>query len=409
MTLLSETSAAVKWLSNRFEADERVIAISLIDEMLLVSRDDFAEGLNKQLKEVVGQGVNSKRTLALFAETSIKKAFGRTPAFFKGSRSGRATGTGRAPITVDPRDQEVGSEGVVSNIITDYCRRHPSTCLSHPGPTKMRKDKVRDIVIVTDFIGSGKRVKDMLESFRYVASMRSWRSYRLVRFIIVAYSGTTKGIAAVRSHKLKPEVRIVMGCPTIDNTFAAAQKIEIEKLCNTYPKGHKEPLGYKGGGALIVFAHSCPNNAPPILHSRKSKWVPLFSGRSSFDSSEAFIHDDKLDTLEQRPYRLQDIRKARVLLNCIKDKGWVSVMLILAAVKSGRHSAEQISSQIHVEIIDVEEIILLAIKVRWLSNNVRLTELGKQELVRLRKRRKRTPILASKNSEFYYPTQLRAS
>ena len=236
MTLLSESPKARSWL-DRFDAGERQTATYLIDEILLVSGDDFSSALNSQLDTVLESAQGS---VALFAERPVKSVFGRIPSFFPGSRSGRAVGPGVAPIIVDPRKQEVGSEGIIGQLVTDYCRRNPDHCLTHPGPSKMRTEKVRKIVIVTDFIGSGDRVTKMLESFRYVATLRSWRSYKLIDFMVIAYSGLATGINNVRSHRLKPEVRVVMGCPTIPDAFLGSELREIEQLCRTHPKKHPE-------------------------------------------------------------------------------------------------------------------------------------------------------------------------
>ena len=62
----------------------------------------------------------------------------------------------------------------------------------------MRTKHVGRIVVVTDFVGSGKRVREMLEAFRAVATLRSWRSYGLIEFHVVAYSGTEVGLQLVR-------------------------------------------------------------------------------------------------------------------------------------------------------------------------------------------------------------------
>ena len=208
MTFLSETPIGLAWIK-RFPGNDRETAAALIDEVLLVSRDDLANGLRELLDKLTRQSALAKQKIALYAERPIKKVFGTVPAFFPNSRHGRATGTGVPPVVADRRDQEVGSEGVIAQFITDHCRRNPATAINHPGPTKMRSDKVRKIVILTDFIGSGDRIIRMLESFRYVATLRSWHSYGLIRFVIIAYSGTSEGMARIRLHKWRPDVRIV--------------------------------------------------------------------------------------------------------------------------------------------------------------------------------------------------------
>lgn len=404
MTLLSSTPQGKKWL-NRFDPDDRKTATALIDEILLVSRDDFSSGITHQLDSIVA---SADGPLALFAERPIKKVFGRIPAFFPKSRHGRAEGPGVAPIQVDPRNQEVGSEGILSQLITEYCRRHIEECLNHPGPTKMREDKVRKIIILTDFIGSGDRVTRMLESFRHVATLKSWHSYKLIEFTVVAYSGSATGIHKVRGNRLHPEVRLVTGCPTLVDAFAGGELRQIEQLCRNYPKKHPQPLGYSNSGALIAFAHGCPNNAPPILHSRLGRWVPLFKGRSTSDILTPLLKDEDYSDVHQRVTKLLGIRDARNKLGSDDESRWVCSMLVLSAAEKGLREVTKISARTHLPLGDVAEIHEMAVQAGWLDMKAGLTELGRRELVRLRRRRRRAPILASGTGEYYFPSQLRS-
>lgn len=404
MRSLPEADAVQKWLAN-FEDVDRPAASDLISEVMLVSRDDFADGLKSLLDSISGTP-NSNSKIALYAERPIKKVFGRIPSFFPKSRRGRAEGNGIPPIVVDPRDQEIGSEGVVANLITDYSRQKGPNYISHPGPDKLRKEKVSVIVIVTDFIGSGKRVLDMLESLGYVATLNSWKSYRLIRFVVLAYSGTAEGLKAVRSHKLKPEVSIVMGCPTIQNTFKGRRRLEVEKVCKQYPKKHNNPLGFMQSGALIAFSHGCPNNAPPILHSKASGWKPLFRGRSTGElPAELF----RLKDFEQRASNLLGIREARESLSNYKNDKWLSVLKVLSAVELGLRATDDISAKTRIEVNSVNEIISSAIHALWLDSQNRLTPLGERELARFRRQRCKKPLLAGNEGKYYYPTQLRTS
>ncbi len=404
MQSLSEAEAVQKWLANFGDADQPA-ALDLINEVMLVSRDDFADGLKSLLDSISGTpncGIN----IALYAERPIKKVFGRIPSFFPQSRRGRAEGNGIPPIVVDPRDQEVGSEGVVANLITDYSRQKGPNYISHPGPDKLRKEKVRVIAIVTDFIGSGKRVLDMLESLGHVATLNSWNSYHLIRFVVLAYSGAADGLKAVRSHKLQPEVLIVMGCPTIQNTFKGKRRTEVERVCKKYPKSNKNPLGFMQSGALIAFSHGCPNNSPPILHSKAAGWKPLFHGRSTSElPAELF----QLKDFEQRAKNLLGIREARETLSSHKNSEWLSVLKVLSAAESGLRFTDDISAKTRIEVNSVNEILSLTIQALWLDSQNRLTQLGERELARFRKRRKKTPLLAGDEGKYYYPTQLRTS
>jgi hypothetical protein len=238
----------------------------------------------------------------------------------------------------------------------------------------LRRRKVGPIVIVADFIGSGQRVWEMLEAFRVVASVRSWRSYHLIDFYVVAYSGTEEGLRHVRSSRLRPKVLTVTGCPTIDTAFRKLARDAVRQLCRTYPPNHNKPLGYGWTGALIAFEHGVPNNVPPILHSGWGKWAPLFQRRSTIGAKGQFP----------------------------------TTMLVLAAIDAGARSHAQISAHSRIKLETVREITEFTEIARWTTRKFSLSTLGKSELQRLRRRRARNPVLPKPDKPFYYPTQLRA-
>src|SRR4051812_7330009 len=129
---LSDSTSAATWLE-QFDNADQPTAKMLLDEVMLVGRDEFDTSMFALLDSVFEKQGNPK-PLALYAERPIKMVFGKIPSFFPNSRRGRAVGRGVPPIVVDPRDQEVGSEGLIAQLITDYCRSRPNRGLSHPGP-----------------------------------------------------------------------------------------------------------------------------------------------------------------------------------------------------------------------------------------------------------------------------------
>jgi hypothetical protein len=403
MTKLSDNAQTKEWL-NQFSGNEKEVATSFVDQILRVSRNSLVSGLQSLLQTISPENIKFRESIALFAEREIIKTYGKIPPYFENTDRGRAAGHGAPPIMVNPNRQEVGSEGIIANIITDYCRQNGETFISHPGPSKMRKKKVRQIVILTDFIGSGQRVVTMLDSLNLVATLRSWRSYHLIRFVIIAYSGTSNGINVVKSHKLHPVVKTFIGCPTIVNSFTGALLNKIISLCKTYPEGHSDPLGYKNGGALIAFAHGCPNNVPPIIHSKKNRWIPLFPGRSTTSCFSAFSDIGDYGEVSNRDLNILNAQRA---LNCDDGKNWIYAMLILA-VSTHSQNFQTISAQTRIPLVDVERVVTLAKEALWLDHAMRLTRLGRMELERLRRRRKKSPIrLAIGENELYYPTGLR--
>jgi hypothetical protein len=407
MTNLSATSLGAEWLARFTDEDERATAAALINEILLVDRNALVRGLRSLVESILHNREDVERPIALFAERAVPKSNSMVLSFFPNTKSGRATGLGIAPITVNPNDQEVGSEGLIGNLITNLVRHYGADLLSHPGPDRMRRDRIGHIVILTDFIGSGKRVWEMLEAFRAVATLRSWRSYHLLSFNVVAYSATEEGLRLVGSSRLKPKVSTVTGCPTLWNTFSGAQLSSVLALCRRYPPRHRCPTGFSNGGTLIAFAHGVPNNAPPILYSGTRGWTGLFRRRSTAGAEMSFPAD-AMETVADRATRLLRIRNAHKYLADPAGERWITTLMVLATLSARVRSVAGISARSGLPLSQVEAILSYTRIARWTSKQNGLTPLGRQELARLRRRRRRAPILPKAGSSFYYPTQLRA-
>ena len=103
-----------------------------------------------------------------------------------------------------PYDPQVGSEGLIASLITQLCRERRDQFLNHPGPDSIRRKKLRAFFLITDFIGSGERVCDYLTAAWRVASVKSWSSFHLLRFEVIAYSATDKGSAPRQSPSKPP-------------------------------------------------------------------------------------------------------------------------------------------------------------------------------------------------------------
>ncbi|NLH79599.1 MAG: hypothetical protein GX458_01975 [Phyllobacteriaceae bacterium] len=414
---LSQTDFSRHWLAQFSEA-ERPAASQLADALMLVSHDALYRGLRRLLDELATHRDEGAQELplALFAERAVEardiedQDYGhvrKVLPFFPGTDEGRATGAGMPPIVVNPDDQEVGSEGAIANFITGYERLRRGRVLSHPGPDAMRTRRVSHIVIVTDFIGSGKRVWEMLEAFWRVATIRSWHSYGFVRFVVVAYSGTEDGLEHIRSHRSRPNVRVVHACPTVFTAFAGAERDAIETLCRTHPHKSRDPFGFGGAGALIAFSHGIPNNAPPILHRNRKGWVPLFFNRSALGADQHFPAANA-DALADRAREVLQIRAAKRFLSNPARRQWVETMLVLTALKDGSRTAVSVSARTRLPLTTVEQVLRFTRIADWTSARNTLTVLGRRELRRLQSRRARTIVLPTEDIPYYYPSQLRA-
>lgn len=374
---------------------------------MLVGASQFTSAMNAGLSKLSLEAEEQQHVVAYYAEREVRKTKGSAQVFFPGSESGRATGGGVQPVIVDPKKQDVGSEGILAALITKFCSSHPKASVSHPGPDALRSKMARKIVIVTDFIGSGLRLSSMLDSFAKVASIQSWKSYHLLTYHVVCYSGTEAGLKVVSRHSLRPEIITHIACPVIDEVFDGAELGVVKNLCRRYPNNSNSPLGFKSTGAMIAFSHGIPNNAPAILHSTAGGWTPLFEGRSTLAAGLDAIADME-DVLVQNSERVLGVRNARAVLSDPEGALWVRTMLILSAARAGLRTASKLSARTRIPLSEVNEIIQLSRMAKWLTERNSLTVLGRLELKRLKCCRDSDVSLAYPEVELYFPTQLRA-
>jgi hypothetical protein len=286
----SQTDAASEWLSQISDPD-RDTAASLLDSMMLVGMEPLIASIRAL---IISHSKSIDGPVGLYVERKMSRnPGGIVPLFIEEKTTDgrlRAVGRGPSPIVPESIDPEVGSEGILAWLITELCREQPNKFVSHPGPDQIRSLRVRCFLLLTDFIGSGKRAHDYLSAAWTVKSVRSWHSGHQLTFAVVAYSGTLTGIKRVDGHPSTPKISIVAPAPTIDSEFGS-QAAKYKALCKKYdPVGRpgKLSLGFAGTGALIAFSHGCPNNAPRFLYRESASWKPLFGGRVTARSRAYF-------------------------------------------------------------------------------------------------------------------------
>lgn len=407
MSSLSSSLLAKGWLTN-FAPTDQVTAKLLLDRLMLVSASDFNLGLVKQLDRLRDRCAADQECIALYAEREMEKERGLVLPFFPGSQTGRAVGDSIQPVQVNPKKPDVGSEGIIAALISKYCKSSGNLVLSHPGPNTLRQNRVRTIAIVTDFIGSGRRISEMLDAFGEVASVQSWMSYGLLEFYVLTYSGTENGMSRVRWHRLRPKVSSYIACPVIDEAFRGSELGAINLLCKTYPKKkNRFPFGFNNTGSLIAFSHGIPNNAPALFHSRAGGWKPLFEGRSTLASKlDAIATTGEL--LEKNSERVLGIRDAKRVLSEEEGGLWVESMLVLDAISRGARTTTKLSALTQVPIARVDEILALAVRAGWATPRNSLTRLGRREIRTARLFGQVEEEVAFPKTELYFPSQLRA-
>ncbi len=162
-TSMLESEEGMAWL-RQFALHDQKLAADLLEVFCFVSRDEFATGLREQ---ILREAERINGPIALYAERELRHRLGVPHRLFKEAtgKVKRAYGVGPQPVKSTKAYQpEVGSEGLVAQLITDLCRQFPKRFLNHPGPNKLRETRARAFWVLTDLVGSGKRAYDYLSS-----------------------------------------------------------------------------------------------------------------------------------------------------------------------------------------------------------------------------------------------------
>ncbi len=401
----TDTPEVEQWL-RRFREGDRETARALVQNIHYVSADEF----RAQMSAIIQNQHDPARAIALYAERRVPGPKTNPHRLYKWMRRKvrRAEGVALAPADPDRRHEpDIGSEGIIAQLISDLQTRHPVSFRVHPSMQNLRARRPRKFVLVTDFIGSGDRVRRFLDSAWKVPTLASWASYKLLSFEVISYSATQAGSAAVQQHPTRPTVRTVRGCPTIDllaNPLRDALKAICEDYCPTSPKKAKTPLGYGGTGALMVFAHGAPNNTPLLLHERSRSWEPLFPARTVLSNIPAVDAEEELDEtlVALREQQLKHARRLKALQPRERQ-----TFLVLAALKRKPRTVEAVSARTGLTISEVELAVARAGRAGFLGDDLRLTDRAYAEFKYLRRTWKQEPVVPESDDSFYFPTQLR--
>lgn len=412
---LNDLPEAELWLE-QFSEDDRRLAGRLLVRLQYVSGTRLAIDLEYLLLSTFkGQGPS-----ALFVERELPKTRSPLPpAMYKEERvkrKGRRRHTRRAVGAAVPAvksltnlRQEVGSEGVLAHLLSQFCANHSRAFVLQPAADLLRTMKVRQLVIVTDFLGSGDRVRRMLDSLWRVASVRSWRSGQFIKLAVVAFTGTRAGIAAASEHRASPSVHVVMDCPTISTLFSTEEAAQIEDLCRRYAPASRRPLGYGEIGSLVAFEHSCPNNAPAILiesnSTQRSRWEALFPNRQTLPIYAWMRSSDTPDfELLLGFLSYPTIAGSPAFLRSRRDRKLV--YLLLAALSRRHRTIPQLIRATTLSLRELKDSIDAAAAL-GLVRNLRLLPAGRNELERLNRSKPRAQTI-KQVSMWYYPKALRA-
>ena len=410
------TEAVDYWLT-QFDQKDRDDAKALLSAIKNVGADEFQEAMMNLIRSRIESG---PKPVGLFVESERRHRNGRVHRLFCEPRRKRRRAVGSGPKIIEPSrtvDPEVGSEGLIANIVTGVFRQCRNHATIHPGPDLIRSRKIRRFVLVTDFIGSGDRARRYLDAAWHVRSVRSWWSARRTKgmsFEVVAYSSTEDGLKNLKSHPSMPEVYMVDACPTIEQAFDVPEiRHRMRALCKRYGTRIRNfnPLGYGGTEALIAFAHGMPNNAPAIFHKEdnleNNSWVPLYPQlvTSNRLSATAEIAKQR-DTIQRGLQRhvMREVLRSESYLSA--PAGLKDAVRVLLALDRAPRNETVVSARTGFSMSRAQDAFARIHAYGWVDEHHLITDRGRRELSRLIRPPKEGLQFAP--ASIYIPRSLRA-
>jgi hypothetical protein len=270
---IAQSSQIQDWLAQF--ASGRDVAIELLMRLRFIGRDVYAEWLKTKLTSVVDGAA------AVYVVRRLPPSV-------------RSLWNSDGECSVRP-PESAGSEDLVFSIVANLLKDPESTIVDHPSLEVLRETRIRQIILLDDSIGSGKRVADFIRRMTSHSSFLSWWSYGKIHLTVIAYSrmveadetiieslpGSERGL---RTHPKSSKIRIVSNelhrKSFLQKRWGASAQL-IKSLClgeTRIPSNRR--LGYGDSMANVVFYHSVPNNIPGVLWFQNDDWNALFPARS---------------------------------------------------------------------------------------------------------------------------------
>lgn len=401
----STTTRGQAWISN-FPAEDRQTARLLLDALRFVPIGVVRRNLRLRLEALVAEGkieLPAMLVAALSIEDLRQKEWNDPhPVAYESFSLDE-------PISAMP-----GSEGFVGNLIRELAVLRRAEGWLPPTTTldDLRNKRCRSIVILTDYAGSGRQLRQFAQAIVRNPTIRSWRSYGWIRIHGVSFAASQLSYDVVtRAKSPVDEMWIGEVAPSFaDAPWTDEQRSAVEAICRLYiPKRRRDQaLGFQGSGGLFATDVSVPNNIPLILRRTGTGWHPFFEGRTVPPDLAAELLDFspvlKASKVAQRSGQLRlsaNVEQGRRRLASSQ------LLLILAMLGRGGNSPRGIAREMALPVADVESRMASLLAMGLIDEHGTVLDAGRRELqVGKRSRRKVSANLVGSADE-YYPQTMR--
>ncbi|MCP3810995.1 hypothetical protein NLX62_01355 [Mycobacteriaceae bacterium Msp059] len=403
-----------------FDDIERPAAELLLDSLQVGSPSAAYHGLKSAITALTPLLQNNTGVLvpALSIE-DIRKSASATSDNDAALQSGRTHWV--AYENFDPAERisaTPGSEAAIGNLIRELTRdrpgREPGPWL-HPGTNidTLRSRRCRLIVVVTDYIGSGRQIRRFSATFPRNARLRSWRSFGWIRIVVVAYAASAAGRAAAEAD---PSIdRVLVHRPAAsfqDASWTEQEREQITELCkrNTIRKNRFEALGFDGSGGLYFTHTAVPNNLPFILRRPSTPfWKGFLDGRAVPSDLVAELGDYEAPTRNMANVvrAASQIRLGRAIDSGRLQTPTDEIVAALALIANGPESPQTLTHALALPDQEAAAIVDFLLRVGLITEDLTLTIRGYNELRHARRLDRITTARLHRNPGSYYPQSLR--
>lgn len=354
------------WI-NQFEFQDRFLAEYMLRRLRYISFEKFEIWLQQEVKNLIKQIGNEP--IALFPVTKPKICKYSKDKEYKPSND---------------------SSGRIAHALKNLERGLNNYIELTPRIDSMRSKRVRHIIYVDDYIGTGER---FLKFWRndVSSSIKSWSSFGWCKIWILSFAAHEQGIKKIinRIRCIKHEqIKIKLD---ISKSFINEDKMLLN-FCNKYTSHiFDSSISNSFGNLLspIIFQHGCPNNAPLILWKKAinfKEWSPLFPERSIPNSLyEIFNEDFSYEAITEDLWLIDQYNLALSFLENPNIFSHKKEHLLVLAYIQAKKNIKKIKNILIMSEADFDQLLTDLKNYGLIDGSLQITDFGRELLIRIAK------------------------
>lgn len=419
----SQTAVGKAWIEN-FSASRHDAATLLLDSLRIVTYSELRGGLIKTLYDLRASDLIPAPALVVpvLSEEDMVKDGARAPnvsAEDIRTLEERPFGLFK-PVAFDQwipggLPTRPGSEALVAQMLTadlPVDLDDASWLFGTHSLDSLRQARCRAIVLVTDYVGSGKQIADCVMALVRNKTIRSWRSSHHISIYCVAFAGSRAGVSRLqpgrRSRLSGTWVR--ESAPSLASVdWSREARDEVNALLSETPPGRRwRRFGFGKSGGLFTSEFSIPNNLPAVFLRGGDGWNPLFENRTPNPAFMAQLGDYRPTAdFAELMNRLRQPRLGKTARVPQMRGASQSMVKMLALLNDRPRHPDALIADMNLDRHGTQCVYEAIEGFGWITPRGQLTEAGKHELRASKVGLRRTSSNIEGNAEVYYPSQLR--